>query len=314
MEVLAAFQPSALAYATVAGDGVADGERFAARLTRRRGRATVFAWLLAIAATRGTGLVLALVFLAAVGLYGAVLGGQYAAFTAAEGTLPDLLARSIGFGIKSVTISGAHELSNAEILATAGIEPTRSLLFLNAAKLRARLMSLPLVENASVSKLYPDHLLIQIVERKPIALWQEHDEVKVIAADGMPIDTLRDKRFLSLPLTVGVGANKHIDDYLAILDAAGPIRSRIAAGIFVAQRHWILKMRNGIEVALPEKGAITAVRELVRLERNDFVLDKDIVGLDLRIPGRLIVTLPAAVAHARMEMLAHRRNAKGARR
>lgn len=309
-EGLAAFQPSFPAYAGVSSDLSSETRRPIGR-PGLRPRASVSASLLAIAAARGVGLVLALIFLAAVGLYGCILGGQYAVFTAARGTLPDIFARAIGFGIESVTIVGTHDLTEKEILDTAGIGPTKSLLFLDVAKLRARLQTLPLAKQVSVSKLYPHRLFIDIQERKPIALWQKDGQVKVIAGDGMPIDRLDNPRFLSLPLAVGDGANAHIGEYLALLDAAGDLRPRIEAGIFVAKRRWTLKMKNGVEVALPQKGAAAAVADLARLQRDYRVLDKDIVALDLRIPGRLVATLPEAIARARQEILAHRATHKG---
>lgn len=308
-EVLAAFQPSFPVYAGISSDLSSETRRPVGRPSLRA-RMSVPAALLAVAAARGTGLVLAFVFLAGVGFYGCVLGGQYAAFTAAQGTLPDIVARGIGFGIKSVTILGTRDLTEQEVLDIAGIGPTKSLLFLDVVKLRERLKVLPLVREVSVSKLYPHRLLIDIQERQPIALWQKDGQVKVIAGDGMPIDKLDNPRFLSLPLAVGAGANAHIGEYLVLLDAAGDLRPRIEAGIFVARRRWTLKLKNGVEIALPEKDAGAAVAELARLERDYRVLDKDIVALDLRIPGRLIATLPDAIARGRIEVLAHRATRK----
>lgn len=311
-EVMAAFEPSFPAYAGAAGELAVEAGRTYAR-SGQRNRASLAASLLQIASAPGIGLFLALFFLGATGLYGSVLGGQYTAFIKADGTLPDVFARMLGFAIESVTINGAHELSQHEILDAAGIDPTKSLLFLDVAKLRARLKALPLVKDASVSKLFPHRLLIDIDERKPIALWQKDGKVTVIASDGIPIDTLHDQRFLTLPLAVGIGANMHIGDFLALLNAAGELRGRIEAGIFVAQRRWTLKMKNGVEVALPEKGAVAALAELIRLERDYRVLDKDVVALDLRIPGRLIATLPPEIAEARLAVLAHQAKKGGAR-
>jgi cell division protein FtsQ len=309
-EVFAAFEPSFSAYAGQSSDIASEGER-PVMCSAQRDRASVLTAPLTQAVARGANIVFSLVFLAAVGLYGCVLNGQYAAFTAAHGTLPDLVARYFGFRLQTVTISGAHELSEKQILNAAGVGPTNSLLMLDVVKLRERLKTLPFVKEASVAKLYPNRLLIEIQERQPIALWQKNGEVSVIAADGTPIDGLHDPRYFALPRTVGAGANAHVGEYLALLDAAGDLRPRIEAGIFVAERRWTLKFKNGVEVALPETAAVAAVGKLVALQRDYRVLDKDVVSLDLRVPGRLIVTLPEDVARARMELLAHRAKQKG---
>jgi len=68
--------------------------------------------------------------------------------------------------------------------------------------------------------------------------------------------------------------------------------------------------RDGIEVDLPENGAAAAVAKLAQLDHDYHVLSKDIVGVDLRVPGRLIVTLSEDVARARLDSLAHRSKRK----
>jgi cell division protein FtsQ len=299
-ESFASFQPFLPAYVGASNIVVSRVENHAVHRVRRtwRGPTSWLARLLMLLTKRGAGTVIALAFMAGVGLYGAMIDGQYAAFTASEGGGPDLLARMLGFGIKGVLVSGARELSEKQILEVVGIGPTNSLLFLDVVKLREKLLSLPLVKDASVSKLYPNRVMIEIEERQPFALWQKDGAVKIIAADGAPITSLDQARFVKLPLVVGEGANARSADYFALLNAAGDLRPRIKAGILVAERRWTLKMTNGIEVALPETGAAAAVTELARLQRDFGVLDKDIVALDLRFPGRLIARLPDAPAPA----------------
>ena len=57
-----------------------------------------------------------------------------------------------------------------EILVLAGITDHSSLLFLDAARTRARLMMNPWVADATVRRLYPDRLRIEIKEREAFAL------------------------------------------------------------------------------------------------------------------------------------------------
>ena len=73
-----------------------------------------------------------------------------------------------------------------------------------------RLETAPLVKQASVRKLYPNHLVIDLVERAPYALWQKDGQVNIVAADGAVIDQMRDQRFASLPFVVGEGANERL--------------------------------------------------------------------------------------------------------
>jgi cell division protein FtsQ len=257
----------------------------------------------------GSGLVVAL--LSGALYFGAVAGGQYDQFVRDFGRPRDLIARSLGFGVDAVTIAGLVELNEAQILSTAGVNAKQSLAFLDVDEMRGRLLQIPLVKNVSVRKLFPDRLVIDVIERRPYGLWQKDGAVSIIAADGAPIDALRDAKFESLPFVVGEGANQRVDDYIALLDAAGDLRAKIRAGVLVSQRRWTLKMANGVEVMLPESNPKDAVAILARLEQDGHVIEKDVVSLDLRIPGKLYVRLTEEAAAAREA--ARAQHGKGAR-
>ena len=265
-----------------------------------------------LAGGRFTGTCLVLALLSGTIAYGLVRGGAYAAFVASEGTIPNLAARAAGFGIKAVTITGTRELTEGEILALAGISPRDSLVFLNVADTRARLKAVPLIKEASVSKLYPNRLLIEVEERQPFAIWQKDGAVSIVAADGTPIDDMKDPRFERLPFVVGEGANAHLAEFVTILDAAGEMRGRVRAGIYVAARRWTLRLDNGVSVDLPEKDPAEAVTHLAKVEHDGHVLEKDVISIDMRIPGRLIARLTPDAAAAWAEALAKKSKKKSA--
>ncbi len=250
-------------------------------------------------APRGFGLALAATLVLGVALFGAIRGGEYQTFIAREGDLRDVIARALGFDIAMVTISGQAELREQEILAAAHVSPKSSLLFLDAAEARKGLEDLPLVKSASVRKLFPNHLVIDLVERAPYALWQKDGKVSIVAADGAPMDQLTDSRFIGLPFVVGEGANEHLPEFTTLLTAAGELRPKIRAGVLVSGRRWDLAMTNGVIVKLPELNPQAAVETLLKLQRSDRVLDRAALSLDLRVPGRMFVRLTEEAVEAR---------------
>jgi cell division protein FtsQ len=252
-------------------------------------------------APRGVGALLAVALLLAVAVASAAWGGEYHAFVVREGSVRDYLARAFGFDIAIVTISGEAELREPEILSIAGVTPRNSLLFLDVAEARAKLEATPLVKRASVRKLYPDHLVIDLVERAPYALWQKDGKVDIVAADGAPIDEMHDLRFAGLPFVVGEGANDRLPEFMSLLDAAGELRTKIRAGVLIGDRRWNLKMASGVDVKLPEENPRAAVEALVQLQRDSRILDRDILSLDLRIPGRVYARLSEDAAAARAD-------------
>lgn len=250
---------------------------------------------------RGTGAGLMAAFFAAVAAYGVSRGGHMDDFRAAYGEPHDALARLVGLGIDKVHISGIVELRESEVLAAAGVGPLRSLAFLDASEVRQRLESVPMIRQASVSKLYPDALSITIVEREPQALWQRAGEVFVIAADGTVIDLMTDPRFSRLPFVAGDDANTRSREYIDIVAAAGPLASRVRAGILVSGRRWDIKFDNDLIVRLPEIEPVAAMARLVDLESREGLLNKDVIAIDLRQGDRATMRLSEEGAAAMVE-------------
>ncbi|VTZ28301.1 Cell division protein FtsQ (fragment) [Methylocella tundrae] len=230
---------------------------------------------------------------------------------AADGEPADILAKALGFNIKAVTIAGQSEMTEAEILSVSGIGPRNSLPFLDVAEVRERLQKVPLIKEVSVTKLYPNRLLIEVEERQASALWQKDGVLKVVAADGMTIDAMRDRRFVNLPLIVGDGANMRLGEYLALLEAAGDLREEIRGGVFVSGRRWNLKTTDGVDILLPEINPQQAIATLVRLQRESHILDKAVLSIDLREPDRLVARMTNEAAADRAEHDPHKPKPKG---
>jgi cell division protein FtsQ len=249
----------------------------------------------------GLGAAMAIALLLATAAVGAVRGGHYQAFVEAEGGLGDYLARAFGLGVRAITLSGQSRLTPREVLEIAGISPKSSMPFFDVDAARARLEKMPLIKQASVRKLYPDQIVIDMVERTPAALWQMKGEIKTISADGAVIDELRDSAFRDLPLVVGDGANERLPEFRALLDSTEELRPKIVAGLLVDRRRWTLKFNNGVEVKLPENEPSAAIVTLLKMQRDSRILDRDILSVDLRTAGKAFLRLTAEAAEARAE-------------
>jgi len=230
--------------------------------------------------------------------FGAARGGHLDDFVARHGGLGDVVARTLGFGVDVVTVSGATHLSEARILETAGINSRASLPFFDVGEARARLEADPLVKQASVRKLYPNQIVVDIVERTPYGLWQKDGQVHAVAADGAPIDDVHDGRYVDLPFVVGEGANTRIREFAALLEAIDELKPRVEAGVLVDQRRWNLKLKSGVEIKLPEDDPQAAIATLLRLQRQSRLLERDVLALDFRAPGRVFVRLSEESAAA----------------
>ncbi len=232
------------------------------------------------------------------GLLGAERGGQLDAVTAQYGGVGDWIACTLRLGVRMVTVSGATHMSERKILAIAGVDDKKSLPFFDVAQARARLEADPLIKQASVRKLYPNQMVIEIVERTPYAVWQKDGDVRAIAADGAPIDEVNDGRYADLPFVVGEGANGRVREFVALLDAMDELKPRVEAGVLVDQRRWNLRLKSGIDIKLPESDPEAAIAELLTLQRQSRILEKDVLALDFRVPGRVFARLSEEAAAA----------------
>jgi len=260
---------------------------------------------------RFTGAVAALVFLSGAAVYGIVKGEHVPAIFSAIKDTADAGANAMGMRIATVSLSGQRQVSREEIFAAAGVTDHSSLLFLDVADARAKLEANPWIAEATVRKLYPDRLQITVTEREPFALWQQQGKVKVIAADGTVLSEKVEPRLASLSFVVGNGAAARARDFLAVLDKYPSIRDSVRASIYVAERRWNLKLKNGVDVRLPETNLEGALATLARLDREKNLLSRDITAVDLRLADRLTVRLSDAVAQAREEAIKKNTKKKG---
>jgi cell division protein FtsQ len=298
-------------FARSVGTARAFADRFAwpkvyrRRITRWRSR------IMRLPPPPGLGIAASLLLLGATLGYGAVAGDHLPVVIDWVKDVRDAAANATGFRIAAISLTGPKEVSREEVLTVAGVTGHASLLFLDADAARTRLLANPWIADAAVLKLYPDRLQITITERQAFALWQKDGRVGVIAADGTVLEPFVENRYVRLPLVVGRGAERRAKDFLAILDRYPDIRSQLRASIMVADRRWNLRLKNGIDVRLPETNVEQALDRLVALDREKKILSRDILAIDLRLSDRVTVRLSDAAAAAREEALKDKKKKKG---
>jgi cell division protein FtsQ len=260
---------------------------------------------------RRAGVVATVLLILASVLYGAVRSHQAGKVIDFFKDVRDGAAVAAGFPIATVAVSGEKHLSREEILAAAGVTPRASLLFFDVADARVRLLTNPWVAEATVQKLLPDRLVISISERAAFALWQKAGRVGVIAADGTVLEPSVLPRYAGLPFVVGTGAETRAREFLALLDARPALRADVGASVLVAERRWNLRLKNGVDVRLPEFDVEKALDRLVALERDVKLSERDITAIDLRLADRVTVRLSDQAFQAREEAKKKQQKSKG---
>lgn len=250
---------------------------------------------------RRLGAALTIIIFGGSAAFGVIRGGHIDTAITALSDTRNALANAAGFRITSVTINGRKQLTQDEVLAVGGVNGRSSLLFLDAAGVRDSLKANPWIADATVLKLYPGALQINITERRPFALWQEDGKLSVIADDGVVLEPYVTRRFASLPLVVGKGAETRARDFLALVAKYPAVNSQLKAVIFVGERRWNLRLKDGLDIRLPETDVGRALAALMKYDREDKLLSRDITAIDMRLPDRLTVRLSDEAAKAREE-------------
>lgn len=243
------------------------------------------------------------------GAYGAIHGGHVSYLGQAIYEAGNTLARAAGFETVRLEVRGLQSLSYDDLLFQSGLTPGSTLLLVNAEYTRKQLRRHPRIAEAMVRKLYPDRLEIEIEEREAFARWQNNGQVQLVAKDGTVLGPSVDPRMMNLPLVVGKGAGKKAAAFLELLEHFPSIKAETRAGILIAERRWNIRMKNGIDVRLPEEDPAEALARLVELDRTKQILTRDVNVIDLRASDRVSVTLSDAAAEARAKAKSKRKGA-----
>lgn len=135
----------------------------------------------------------------------------------------------------AIQIQGNDHIPRAEVLSVFGADLERNIFKIPLPERRADLERLPWVEHATVERILPNHIRVQITERTPVAFTRQGTQIGLVDADGvlldMPPDSAGDPHY-SFPVLTGLAADDtpevratRMDVYrrfMAELSSAGP--------------------------------------------------------------------------------------------
>jgi cell division protein FtsQ len=199
-----------------------------------------------------------------------------------------------GFTVKRVDVVGIHHMDSAPVYRIALDQQSMAMPLVDVGDIREQLLKFGWVKDARVSRRLPDTLVVDIVERKPAALWQGPDQLALIDSDGVIIDRVPVTQMPDLPLLIGPGANLHERDLNALLDAAPTLKPQLVSASWIGGRRWDLALQTGETIALPEghDAAKEALGKFADLDKSTGLLGRGLLRFDLRLPGKMVVRFP----------------------
>ena len=212
------------------------------------------------------------------------------------------LTGGAGLTLRAVYADGREHTNRQALKTQLGIAIGDPILGFDTAAAQSRLEELPWVEQASVGRFLPDTIKIRLVERKPLAIWQHDGAFSLIDRNGGVIVRNVDggevgRRFDHLRVLVGEGAPDQAADLFRMLSVEPELSARVKAASWVGDRRWNLRLDNNVDVLLPEGSPLEAWRYLARAVKEEALLDRAVLTIDLRqAPDRMRLKLDPGVS------------------
>ncbi len=87
--------------------------------------------------------------------------------------------------VRSISVSGLHRVSENEILARVGYTPGTNVLRVNLEETRVAVEEILWVRHATIQRVWPNEIVISLVERHPVALARISSEIFQVDIEGV---------------------------------------------------------------------------------------------------------------------------------
>ena len=203
-----------------------------------------------------------------------------------------------GFRVRGYEINGLNNMARAPIDAAVAEQVGRAQPMVDVGGIRERLLHYGWVKDARVSRRLPDTLVIDIVERRPAALWQDRERLALIDREGVVLDRVRIDQMPDLPLLIGPGANGRAEQLDRLMTSVPTLKPQLASARWVGQRRWDLNFQSGETLLMPEgeAAARAALTKFADMDKSAGLLGRGMLRYDLRVPGKMIARLPRPAA------------------
>lgn len=195
----------------------------------------------------------------------------------------------VGFTLEKVIIKGNKNLPEDKIVSAINADVGTSLFSLNLEDIHSRLKKFSWVQHASIRRIMPNTIEIEVIERKPIAIWQNKMKLFLVDSDGSIITSKNIEKFTSLLHVVGKDANLHADTLYENLQKSPEILENVTAAIRYGERRWNLVLKQNITVKMPEKDFCGALAYLDKMAKQKKLFGQKYKMLDLRDPGKYYI-------------------------
>lgn len=204
------------------------------------------------------------------------------------------MAGRAGFTLERIELTGVDRVERKAVYAIAAEHNGAPMPLVDLTAIRRDVMALGWIGEARVSLRLPNTLLIDVIERKPAAIWQNAGALTLIDGEGVALEPVALDAMPDLPLVIGPDANKQVPGLARLVESAPALKPMLAGASWVGKRRWDLRFQSGETLALPEgeREATTALTKFAALDQRERLLGRGFKRFDMRVAGKFYVRLP----------------------
>ena len=100
------------------------------------------------------------------------------------------MVANAGFQVEKVEVSGVNRIDELKVYEITLAQKDRSMLLVDIDEVRDDLISNGWIKEARISRRLPDTLVVEIIEREPVAVWQREGKLSLIDKTGFPLEEI----------------------------------------------------------------------------------------------------------------------------
>lgn len=188
--------------------------------------------------------------------------------------------------VRSISISAdIADKDMSALAAAAAVAPGTSALTVNLNQLNHRIGAVAGVRSSAVRRLPNGNLVVRVKLYHAVALWTDGMNYFPLSADGTIVNQPSADRKPGTVLFRGTLPN----DISEITTVAHNLIGDLDYMEWIENRRWNLVTTGGITVMLPEKSPDAAIAQLIVLNKNHHIFDRNISVIDMRDDARILV-------------------------
>ena len=197
--------------------------------------------------------------------------------------ITNTLLINYGFYLQHIYITGDNNLHKKDVISIINDKEYKTIFDINLFKIHNNLLLNEWIETVIIERTLPNSIKIQIVEKKPMAIWQTKLGNKLITEDGSIISNINVTAFKNnLPIIIGEGANNDAFRILQILRKNPDLYDNVWSISYINKRRWNVHFKQGLIALLPRKKIYAGWSKIDFLQKKYKILDIGLTEIDIR--------------------------------